>query len=1511
MNRRRKRLLSAAICLMIASALLAPLVTVLASGIPDIHSIIHSPTTPYTDSAWFSSGSLAPADWYSDGDVPDGYYPTSVILDLSQGVSQSQFGTAPLRENTAKCIDGVHLIFIGADCDALTSFVSVNLDGPGRDYWPYDFDTRGLYGQPDDPYEGRNPSMAEVTRTEGLKTSVFQFVSDAHFVGGSTTTIDLGDGTTIESTSEGGLEYPGGFQRSLTVTRGEGEEDAHYEGHRQDARSETHYGVVDNRGGEEIMGEYFHIYSVYCNASFDILNLSYRGDKVYADVDGSVYMKSEIRETGKWNPEVLNETGPESHPISGRQIPFTVYQDTVSGEAMMYLQAGEVTLYFWVVGVHLSEEYTYITQEDETHAEETPGEDEGSEVHPGIIEGHDDPQDGGGPQDGGNPGPDGKRKPGKVRSAIFLGLIGGGAAVIGGATLYPDDKKKAGKSRYKMYVYKDFGDVIEKGAPPCRVCARLAEIREDGKEIERPDLTEKIVPFSRDGILTVEDGGMSGKYKAAVVSAPEESEADEGTVSFRYEGAGGVYLRHVVFSLSGVEICFTQENLGLAAHIREPAELWFAVVNAPDNVKVTAKMVKPEAPYTVEVSQDAGHPQLCCASIRDFLHYDEQEAGTTEVWPMRVRAEWTVAGADGKPVPKTKEKDFDVVRVFMGLTLQLEGDGIGCYLNIKPGAMEQARVRAAGTSLGLDLADIGTALNPAAGMIGAGTKAMYRSLLASEVRPEDLEPCVTVGNLLLLYWNEEERQIERIAVTPEADEQGRYRFPVQVTALRVESDRNAVISKDPSEDHQRMVRELQLVAFPTNVLDKETGARRVKLCATRAELDKPIRLWSEISLSARYKGETYTVKKKVLLHSMPVRSYTNETERMHQLGLDERIRQALERMRTEIWEHYMRWLSSLYYLAGRMIDGYDDRFGYDPAQLERVIGYWNDFRQGKVVGKNGESYKPTIDDDLAACVAFLEGMRDNGGIIGRIALGVCTGGYSEVVFFGLELHQKMKAEVFACKGKEFGFWDGVELGVKEYSKVLAAELVIGGTLHGVNSVIGRKTGIDALATISSNWRAAMDGADKALRGSSKTYRGAAQALESIQAFGTGGVREYKNALERAAAEEEALAQNARNRPEYLNLSPREMKVHEEAMQQLRDYWDAQQKLAIARKQGPEALAEAQKAFDDAYKAVIENKNAFDIMKYYEGSQGMTMRAKFAETRQAYEQRIMDNILDEVCAEKGWNRNEVYIEKISGHADQWKELAGLTMPKDVDMRVVHVDYSSRGGNLVASPDAVYSRGFNDVTLDRATGQRSMYRNVYKEYHGGAEALSPEAAKEYASLHQDWSYVEGPILGTEGKWELDYDLEAFADLNIIDPSKAGTELNALELNKRTLQHKSMEWYNKGEKKWAEAEALERQAGAMTGAEQEAALAKADALYNDAIAAKSEAIYQLQKAGKNQIAPRAEYRQGKGQTTKWSSLEKEIVEQAAQTKGGVEAFETYLKTEHGMSFEQAVEQVTFSLE
>ena len=76
-----------------------------------------------------------------------------------------------------------------------------------------------------------------------------------------------------------------------------------------------------------------------------------------------------------------------------------------------------------------------------------------------------------------------------------------------------------------------------------------------------------------------------------------------------------------------------------------------------------------------------------------------------------------------------------------------------------------------------------------------------------------------------------------------------------------------------------------------------------------------------------------------------------------------------------------------------------------------------------------------------------------------------------------------------------------------------------------------------------------------------------------------------------------------------------------------------------------------------------DKNTFKQLKNYTGPEGQTIRAKFTEVRKAHDARIMERILDDVSAETGIPRNELYIETVSGHADAWKETAGLTLPED--------------------------------------------------------------------------------------------------------------------------------------------------------------------------------------------------------------------------------------------------------
>ena len=119
-------------------------------------------------------------------------------------------------------------------------------------------------------------------------------------------------------------------------------------------------------------------------------------------------------------------------------------------------------------------------------------------------------------------GSDIAKKIGAALGAVAV-AAGAGAAVSG-------DKKKNSKKKnavsYKMYIYKDFGDAIRKGARPVRVCARITKI-EDGKETNDLKLTSAIVP-SAEG-LVLASRSMYGQYMAANVSADRDYPGDSGT----------------------------------------------------------------------------------------------------------------------------------------------------------------------------------------------------------------------------------------------------------------------------------------------------------------------------------------------------------------------------------------------------------------------------------------------------------------------------------------------------------------------------------------------------------------------------------------------------------------------------------------------------------------------------------------------------------------------------------------------------------------------------------------------------------------------------------------------------------------------------------------------------------------------------------------------------------------------------------------------------------------------
>ena len=193
-----------------------------------------------------------------------------------------------------------------------------------------------------------------------------------------------------------------------------------------------------------------------------------------------------------------------------------------------------------------------VFQEDFTDASSTSGEDQGTSIIDEIFEGGD----------------------ASLPEAAAVGglgaLIAGGAAVSSGTSKNKKTKKnkkdknkeeKKTSATYKMYVNKEFGDVLSKNDQQKYVYARIVQVEESGYEKERDDLTQRIRVFSGDNVLTVSDAGMTTNgYKAASVCVPENCEKMRGKVSFTLSGEGGTYVRHVEFkiSLGDPEIVFTK-----------------------------------------------------------------------------------------------------------------------------------------------------------------------------------------------------------------------------------------------------------------------------------------------------------------------------------------------------------------------------------------------------------------------------------------------------------------------------------------------------------------------------------------------------------------------------------------------------------------------------------------------------------------------------------------------------------------------------------------------------------------------------------------------------------------------------------------------------------------------------------------------------------------------------------------------------------------------------------------
>ncbi len=345
-------------------------------------------------------------------------------------------------------------------------------------------------------------------------------------------------------------------------------------------------------------------------------------------------------------------------------------------------------------------------------------------------------------------------------------------------------------------------------------------------------------------------------------------------------------------------------------------------------------------------------------------------------------------------------------------------------------------------------------------------------------------------------------------------------------AKRLEQDRYCHIG-DAEESHQALADSLGISVFPTDRLC-ENGARQIKVSTTKAALDPPTRMLVNLEFTVKHKSRTFTIRKEnILLRSQPFRVAETTEESLRQIKNDKDITDKLERIKSLVYARHMDHLASLYNLVDRMLDGYDSRFGYDKNQLEKVKQIWVGYAEGTFAGANADAEPVTLADELEACYAFMQGLRDNTGFLGRVAMGVMTAGYSEYVFTTMTIAEEMRGSVFNCTGdKDFGFWDGVIMGVKEFEKQILVEVAIGGINVGrvkidgiarqTNLYIANNTGFDIglqLTKLGRKYTATMLKADRWMNRNVAAYKWANTGFKGAKNFYNSSARSLKNAID--------------------------------------------------------------------------------------------------------------------------------------------------------------------------------------------------------------------------------------------------------------------------------------------------------------------------------------------------------------------------------------------------------------
>ena len=527
----------------------------------------------------------------------------------------------------------------------------------------------------------------------------------------------------------------------------------------------------------------------------------------------------------------------------------------------------------------------------------------------------------------------------------------------------PDEKEKEKRpSSYRMILYKEFGDTLYVGDEPKVVGARIEEVTAEGYKKDRPDLTETIQVFEVDN-LEVLAVGMTNKYRCARIRV-REPESDHvpsrGSVVFSFTGPSGVFRNKAVFKIEdNKKIVFCQDNITYVAGHHSDETVYFYVNGFGEHVSVEAQLENDK----------------------------KQTFALSRVRPDK-EGSWSVDLTDTLTEEAVKALD------------RLPGDVDSCYLVVT--AREQLKYGERKVSERLPVHRFYEGLRLQVGHIKAypvikGTE----SISVTEEQPKDYEHQLAIAHtrleVTLFAWDEQKNKIGSPA--PDSMEITFEDVPESLEWFGKRKD-------EPITDPVSKLG-LQLQDFAVDCRPVAAGLYTrtyIYEIVPSAIMVPPNRCKAAIKATATFHGKTFQAEQTSMVISMPMRIPADMKELHDIQTFDKQVMEKYTHMRNTLLSRPQApQLAALIYKCDIMIQSFDERFGFYMPEYFNAKRLFLKVMRGEVgplyVAESAYVWEEVyFGDGFDMCMAAMS-EREPKTLMGRLLLGICTLGYSEMLYY--------------------------------------------------------------------------------------------------------------------------------------------------------------------------------------------------------------------------------------------------------------------------------------------------------------------------------------------------------------------------------------------------------------------------------------------------------------------------------------------------------------------------------